>query len=54
MGEADRTHQDEADPSPPVPDERIDEALEETFPASDAPANPSVTAVRPVPLPQDE
>jgi osmotically-inducible protein OsmY len=32
-------------------DERLDEALEETFPASDAPANTTVTAIRPAPLP---
>jgi chaperonin GroES len=31
-------------------DDRLDETLQETFPASDAPANTAITAVRPAPI----
>ena len=43
----------ESRPSVRTRDERLDEALEETFPASDALANTMVTGVRPAPPPDD-
>jgi hypothetical protein len=46
--------QTESEASVSAVDKRLDETLEETFPASDAPANTPITGVRPVPLPSSD